>query len=95
MQLGKEVAMAEVKKGQKADERQKKFLWFGYGNYGSQPNLQIGGGYVRNPAVFEELLEQPKTQRSSITFFMYVVAALIGLMAFAILFAWGISLVIR
>jgi hypothetical protein len=95
MQLSKEVAMPESDKGQKTDQRHKKFLWFGYGNYGGQPNLQIGGGYIRNPDVVEELFEEPKTERSSITFFMYVVSALIGLTAFAILFAWGISLVVR
>jgi hypothetical protein len=95
MQLSKEVAMAELDKGHKVDQRHKKFLWFGYGNYGAQPNLQIGGGNIRNPDVFEELFEEPKAERSSITFFMYVVAALIGLTVFAILFAWGISLVVR
>ena len=93
--MNKEVAMTELDKGQKTDQSPKKHLWFGYGNYGGLPNIQIGGGYVRDPSLFEKLTENPKTARSPMTFFMCAVSALIGLMVFVMLLAWGISLVIR
>jgi hypothetical protein len=87
--------MTELDKGQKADRRRKKYLWLGYGNYGSQPNLQIPAGNVRDPSLFEEFFKESKTERSRMPFFMYAAIAVIGLMLFAALLAWGISLVVR
>ena len=87
--------MTELDKGQKADQRPKKYLWFGFGNYSGLPNLQVGGGNVRDPGLFEELLKTSKTERSPTTFFVYVAAGLIGLMALALLLAWGLLLILR
>ena len=82
--------MAEVDKGQKAEQRPKKYLWFGYGNYGGgHPTTQIGGGNIRDPNLFQELSTNTKTC------FMYAVIVLVGLMALAMLLAWGISLLVR
>ena len=88
--------MTELDKGQKANRRPKKYLWFGYGNYGGgHPNLQIGGGNVRDPSLFEELSKNTKTKSSWIRYFMYAAAGLVGLMVVAMLLAWGLSLVVR
>ncbi len=87
--------MTELDKGKKADQRPKKYLWLGYGNYGGPPNNQIGGGIIRDPSLFEELSKNTKTERSSITCFMYAVAASVGLTVLVMLLAWGISLVVR
>ena len=38
--------------------RQKtKYLWLGYGNYSNSPAPQINSGLVRDPALFEPLLQ--------------------------------------
>ena len=87
--------MTELDKGQKADRRPKKYLWFGYGNYGSQPNLQIPAGNVRDPGVFEELSKDSKTDRSAMPFFACAVIVVTGVMAFVMLLAWVMSLVLR
>lgn len=87
--------MTELGKGQKADRRPKKYLWFGYGNYGSQPNLQIPAGNVRDPGVFEELSQEAKTERPTIPFFMCATLAVAGVMAFVMLLAWLVTLIIR
>ncbi len=88
--------MTELDKGQKADRRPKKYLWFGYGNYGGgHPNLQIGGGNIRDPSLFEEVSKNTKTKSSWIRYFMYAAVGLVGLMVVALLFAWGLSLVVR
>ena len=86
--------MTEIDKGQKADRRPKKYLWFGYGNYGSQPNLQIPAGNVRDPGVFEELPQDSKTERSPVRFFACAAAAVVGLMLFVMLLAWVVTLVL-
>ncbi len=85
--------MTELDKGQKADQRPKKYLWLGYGNYGGSPNPQIGGGIIRDPALFEKLYT--KTALSSKTCFMYAVAVSVALTALVMLLAWGLSLVVR
>lgn len=85
--------MTELDKGQKA--RTKKYLWFGYGNYTAQGNLQIPAGDVRNPDIFEALSKEQKTKRSPMSFFACAAVAVIALMAFVMLLAWGYSLVIR
>ena len=88
--------MTELDKGQKADRQPKKYLWFGYGNYGGgQPNIQIGGGNIRDPGLFEELSKNTKTGPSSMACFMYAVAVSVGLTVLVMLLAWGISLVAR
>ena len=87
--------MTELDKGQKADRRPKKYLWLGYGNYGGQPTRQIGGGYVRDPGLFEELFKESKTEPSPMAFLKWVTIVLVGLMAFMMLLAWAISLVVR
>jgi len=82
--------MTELHKGQKAEQQPKKYLWFGYGNYGGG-NLtrQLGGGNVRDPGLFEELFKNSKTC------FLYATAILVGVMVLAMLFAWVLSLVAR
>jgi hypothetical protein len=87
--------MTELEKGQKADQHPKKYLWFGYGNYGTQPNLQIPAGNVRDPGIFDELSKESKTERSPMTFFACAAIAVIGSMLFVMLLAWGVSLVVR
>lgn len=87
--------MTEFDKGQKTERRPKKYLWFGYGNYGTQPNLQIPTGNVRDPGFFEELSKETSTERSPTAFFTCAAVALIGLTLLAMLLAWGISLVIQ
>ena len=87
--------MTELDKGQKADRRPKKYLWFGYGNYTGQGNLQIPAGNVRDPGIFEELSKQPKAGRSPMAFFGCAAAGVVGLMLFAMLVAWGYSLIVR
>ena len=86
--------MAEGNREQKAGRRRKKYLWFGYGNYGSQPNLQIPAGNVRDPGVFEELPQDSKTERSPVRFFACAAAAVVGLMLFVMLLAWVVTLVL-
>jgi hypothetical protein len=93
MYMSKEVAMPELDKAQKTDQRRKKYLWFGYGNYGGgQPTMQIGGGNIRDPGLFEELSKNRNTKPSWMTCFMYA-AVFVGLMLLAMLVAWGVSLV--
>ena len=88
--------MTELGKGPKADRRAKKYLWFGYGNYGGgHPNIQIGGGNIRDPSLFDELSKNTKTQSSWIRYFMYAAAVLVGLMVAVMLLAWVLSLVMR
>jgi hypothetical protein len=41
----------------KEAEPKKKYMFLGYGGYGAQPNPQFGGGYVRNPAFLEKILQ--------------------------------------
>ena len=87
--------MTELDKGQNAEQRPKKYLWLGYGNYGGSPNPQIGGGIIRDPALFEKLYTEAKTALSSKTCFMYAVAVSVGLTALVMLLAWGVSLFVR
>ena len=86
--------MTELEKGQKADRRAKKYLWFGYGNYTAQGNLQIPAGNVRDPGVFEELSKESNAERSPMTFFACAAVAVAGLMAFVMLLAWVVSLIL-
>ena len=86
--------MTEPAEPQKADRRPKKYLWFGYGNYGGQPNLQIGGGNVRDPRLFEILSDNRKTDASPMTIFMWVISAVIGLTMLVMLLAWAPSLIL-
>ena len=82
--------MTELDKGQKADQQPKKYLWFGYGNYGGgHITRQLGGGNVRDPSLIEELF------KNSNTCFLYAAALLVGLMVLVMLLAWGVSLVVR
>jgi len=92
--MNKEVAMTELDKGQKADRRPKKYLWLGYGNYGSQPNLQIPAGNIRDPALFEELTEESRTKRSPMAVFVYATSAIAGFMLFVMLLAWVVALIL-
>ena len=88
--------MTGLDKGQKADQRPQKYLWFGYGNYGGgHPNIQIGGGNIRDPGLFEALSKNTETKPSGMTCFMYAAAVLVGSMVLAMLLAWGISLAVR
>lgn len=87
--------MTELDKGQKADRRPKKYLWFGYGNYTVQGNLQIPAGNVRDPGVFEELSKDSQTKRSPMTFFACATVAVIGFMGVVMLLAWVVVQVVR
>ena len=86
--------MTELDSGQKADRRPRKYLWFGYGNYSGQPNIQTPAGNIRDPGLFEELSEEPKTERSAITYFVGIAVAVIALTMLTMLLAWGLSLVL-
>jgi hypothetical protein len=87
--------MTELNKGQKADQCPKKYLWFGYGNYGGQPNIQTPAGNIRAPGLFEELSEESKTERSPLTLFMRISIAVIGFTVLVMLLVWVISLILR
>ena len=88
--------MTELDNGQKADQPPKKYLWFGYGNYGGgHATTQIGGGNIRDPGLFEKLYKDTKTGLSSKTCFMYAVAGSVGLTVLVMLLAWSLSLVVR
>ena len=87
--------MTSQNKGQQADQHNKKYLWFGYGNYGANPNLQVGGGNIRDPGLLETFFKTEKTERSSMIFFVYILAALIGLASLTMLLAWVVSLLLR
>ena len=80
--------------GQKAGRQRKKYLWFGYGNYGGLPNLQVGGGNIRDPGLFEALSENLQKERSPIIYFLRAMAVLLGVMLFVMLAAWVITLVL-
>jgi hypothetical protein len=84
--------MTEAGKGQQADQRAKKYLWFGYGNYTTQGNLQLPAGNVRDPGMLEPLSKESRTERSPMAFFGCAIVAVVGLMAFVMLLAWGMSL---
>lgn len=95
MGLSQEVAMTEFDKGQKTKSRPKKYLWFGYGNYGSQPNLQIPAGNVRDPDLLQEFSSEKETRRSALRLFACAATAVIGLMLFVMMLAWVFTLVVR
>jgi len=94
MMKSKEVTMTRQNKGQQADQPNKKYLWFGYGNYSANPNLQIGGGNIRDPGLFAMFFRTEKIERSPMIFFVYILAGLIGLAALTMLLAWGVSLLL-
>jgi hypothetical protein len=50
-------------KGRKAEEE---YLWYGYGTYGIQPNVQLGGGLARDPQILEEFLRLLRGKRKSV-----------------------------
>lgn len=85
--------MTELDKGQKAGRRPKKYLWLGYGNYGSQPNLPPAGN-IRDPDLFKEFSKESQSKRSPMAFFMYATAAVIGFMLFFMLLAWVLALIL-
>ena len=88
--------MTEEDKSQKEGKRKKKFLWFGYGNYGGNPNPQIGGGFIRDPGLLEETLKDTKEERPSVkTYLVNFAMALIGLIILALLATWILSAVMR
>lgn len=87
--------MTELDRGHKADKSPKKYLWFGYGNYGGSPTNQIGGGTIRDPGLVEMLYKDTKTERSRMTCFMYAVAVSVGLTVLVMMLAWGLSLAVR
>ena len=45
------------KSGVKSAKPKQKYMWLGYGNYGPHPWPQLGGGFVRAPAMLTKLLE--------------------------------------
>lgn len=82
--------MTKLEDGQGEAKPQKKRMWFGFGNYGGQPFLQIGGGYVRDPGPVETLFKTSKEHPWSI--FLYAVLGLAAVMLLVMLAAWVISL---
>lgn len=87
--------MTEGNQEQKADRRSKKHLWFGYGNYGGLPNLQVGGGNIRDPGLFETLLEYTQKERTPLRSILWAMTVLLGVMLFTMLAAWGLTLFLR
>ena len=87
--------MSEVDNVKKTKRPSKKYLWFGYGNYGGLPNLQIGGGNVRDPGLFETLSGNQKKEGSPVRFILYAAGILLGLMLIVMLAAWGFTLLLR
>ena len=80
--------MTELKDEQVDDKPRKKHLWFGYGSYGSQPNLQIGGGVVRDPNLVEKLYKTPKEERTQFPYFMYMA---VGIVLLTLLSCWQLG----
>jgi len=95
MMKSKEVTMTRKNQAQQADQHSKKYLWLGYGNYGANPNLQVGGGNIRDPGLFATFFKTEKTEQSLMIFFVYILAGLIGLAALTMLLAWAVSLLLR
>ena len=91
----KEVEMTELNKVKKTAEPPRKYLWFGYGNYAGQPNIQTPAGNIRAPGFFEEPSEEMKTDHSPSTMLMRILSAVIGFTLFVMLLVWGLSLVLR
>jgi hypothetical protein len=87
MFMNKEAEMTPGKK-QETGQAEKKYLWFGFGNYGGQPIQQIGGGIVRDPDLLDGI-GPSKPARSPL---IYVFTALIGFTLLVLLLVWGISL---
>lgn len=87
--------MIESKDGQSEDRLRKKYLWFGFGNYGGQPIQQIGGGSVRDPDLLENLYKTPSEERSQYPYFVYIAAGLVALTLVVILVVGVISLFVR
>jgi hypothetical protein len=87
--------MTEFKMGETATPRTTKYLWFGFGNYGAYPNLQVGGGFVRDPSLLAKLFKKAGLEDSPMTCFMYIAAGLVSLTALLMLLAWGLSLLIE
>ena len=87
--------MTKIESGQAGERRVKKHLWFGYGNYGGLPNLQVGGGFVRDPGLFEALTGSPGKARSPLQSLLYAAGILIGVMLLVMLAAWAITLFLR
>ena len=86
--------MTKLESGQGEGKTQKKYMWFGFGNYGGQPFQQIGGGYVRDAGPFEKLFKTSKEQRSPWGFFVYVALGLLAVMLLVMVGAWVVSLLI-
>jgi len=85
--MNQEVEMTKLEKGPESGQSKKRYLWFGFGNYGGQPTQQIGGGFVRNPDMLEK-----KGGRFSVTYFAYIAGGVILLTLLVMLVAWAISL---
>jgi hypothetical protein len=85
--MNQEAEMTKLEKGQESGQPKKRYLWFGYGSYGWQPTQQIGGGLIRNPDMLEK-----KGGRFSVTYFGYIVMAVVLLTLFVMLVAWAVSL---
>ena len=85
--MNKEVKMTRFEKRQEPGQSKKRYLWFGFGNYGGQPTQQIGGGFIRNPDMLEK-----KGGRFSRTYFAYIAGGVILLTLLVMLVAWAISL---
>ena len=85
--MNQEAEMTKFEKGQESVQPKKRYLWFGYGNYGSLPYQQIGGGFIRNPDMVEK-----RDGRFSVTYFVYIAVVVILLTLLVMLVAWAISL---
>lgn len=86
--------MTEMEKDKDAGRKSKKHLWFGYGNYGGLPNMQVGGGYVRDPGLFDKLAGNAKIERSPVRFLACAVIVFLGVMAFVMAAAWSVTLLL-
>jgi hypothetical protein len=85
--------MAEMEKD--AGRHSKKHLWSGSGNYGWLPNMQIGGGYVSDPGLFDMLAGNAKIERAPLSFLTCANLVFLGLMALFMVASWLITLAWR
>lgn len=79
-------------KKQETGQSQKKYLWFGFGNYSAQPIQQMGGGIVRDPNLLQDTVQNSASERSPV---VRIAAAVIGFTLIVLLLVWGLSFFIR
>ena len=84
--------MTKLDSGQGEGKTKKKYMWFGFGNYGGQPIQQIGGGIVRDPNLLQNTLQNSESERSPV---VRIGATVIGFTCVVLLLVWGLALFIK